>query len=379
MADQSNPGKNALIIGAVLGLAAAGLGAYTMMSSKVIVPDTVVSGGKSDNSLTAQAEQVKANLKSDRTVTDAAPEGAVINGKPRMAPLFFSTELWQVSSDAQQKNTIIDIYDPAAPAVHADVPNSWFITNGIADALGRADGLDMDSDNDGFSNREEFLAHTSPADVKSYPALVRVNEAPKLEVVGVSEASAVISVSGALQYDAAPTEAEIRIFKTEGDIQPSYKKTVKPGQTFGLKDGDNRFTFVKFDKTVRTDLGGNKTDMNVIVVRDNETANPDNKEFMVVPGTPRIAKAAKPDDVRGRQIKDKTISLRVTAGTAAGKVVKCQEKGDFVIPGGYSDGKPMNAKLETLDKSGSVNISIEGMESPVNVPKAGQKSAPEGK
>lgn len=379
MADQSNSGKNALIIGAVFGLAAAGLGAYTMMTAKVTVPDTNVSGGKADSSLTAQAEQVKANLKSDRTVADAAPEGAVINGKPRMAPLFFSTELWQVSSDEKQKNTVIDIYDPAAPAVHADVPNSWFITNGVADALGRADGLDMDSDNDGFSNQEEFLAHTAPADAASYPALVRVNEAPKLEVAGVSEASAVISVSGALQYEASPAEAEIRIFKTEGDIQPSYKKTVKPGQNFGLKDGDNRFTFVKFDKVVRTDLGGNKTDMNVIVVRDNETANPDNKEFVVVPGTPRIAKAAKPDDVRGRQIKDKTITLRVTAGNAAGKTVKCQEKGDFVIPGGYSDGKPMNAKLESLDKSGSANILIEGMESPVNVPKAGQKPAPEGK
>lgn len=379
MADQSNSGKNALIIGAVLGLAAAGLGAYTMMTSKVIVPDTNVSGGKSDSSLTAQAEQVKANLKSDRTVTDAAPEGAVINGKPRMAPLFFSTELWQVSSDAQQKNTIIDIYDPAAPSVHADVPNSWFITNGIADALGRADGLDMDNDNDGFSNREEFLAHTSPADAASYPALVRVNEAPKLEVAGVSEVSAVLSVAGSLQYDAAPTAAEIRVFKTESDFQPSYKITVKPGESFGFKDGDKRFTLVKFDKVTRTDFGGNKTDMNVIVVRDNETANPDNKEFVVIPGTPRIAKAAKPEDVRGRQIKDKTITLRVTAGSAAGKTIKCQEKGSFVIPGGYSDGKPMNAKLESLDKSGSVNIAIEGMESPVNVPKAGQKPAPEGK
>lgn len=376
MADQSNPGKTALIIGALFGLAAAGIGAYTMMTSKIIVPDTLVNAGKTDNSLTAQAEKVKADLKSDRTVADASPEGAFINGKPRLAPLFFSTELWQVSSDAKQKNTIIDIYDAAAPAVHADVPNTWFITNGIADALGRADGLDMDSDNDGFSNREEYLAKTSPSEAASYPALVRVNETPKLAVVGISEASALISVSGSLQYETNPTEAEIRIFAKEGDIQPTYKKSVKPGQNFGLKDGDNRFTFVKFSKVTRTDLGGNKTELPVIVVRDNETADPDAKEFEVVPGTPRIAKAAKPDDVRGRQIKDKTITLRVTAGSAAGKTIKCQEKGSFVIPGGYSDGKPMNAKLETIDKGGSVNISIEGLESPVQVLKEGQKPAP---
>lgn len=375
MADQSNPGRNALIIGAVLGIAAAGFGAYTMMTSKVTVPETSVASAKRDGSLTAQAEKVQADLKSDRTITHAAPEGAFINGKPRLAPLFFSTELWQITSDAQQKNTIIDIYDPKAQNIHGDVPNTWFITNGIADALGRADGLTLDSDNDGFSNGEEFLAKTSPADAKSYPALVRVNEAPKLEVVGISEASAVISVSGTLQYETNPTEAEIRIFAKEGDVQPSFKKTVKPGQNFGLKEGDNRFTFVKFSKVTRTDLGGNKTELPVIVVKDNETADPDAQQFEVVPGTPRIAKAAKPDDVRGRQIKDKTITLRTTAGSQKGKTVKCQEKGSFAIPGGYSDGKPMNAKLESTDKAGSVNILVDGMESPVNVPKAGNNNA----
>lgn len=375
MADQSNSGRNALIIGALFGIAAAGIGAYTMMTSKVTTPDTDVRHAKSDSSLTAQAEQVQAELKSARTITHAAPEGAFINGKPRLAPLFFSTELWQITSDAQQKNTIIDIYDPKAQNIHGDIPNTWFIANGIADALGRADGPALDSDNDGFSNQEEFLSKTSPSDAKSYPALVRVNEAPKLEVVGISEASAVISVSGSLQYEANPTEAEIRIFKAEGDLQPTFKKVVKPGQNFGLKEGDSRFTFVKFSKVTRTDLGGNKTELPVIVVKDNETADPDAQQFEVVPGTPRIAKAAKPDDVRGRQIKDKTITLRTTAGSAKGKTVKCQEKGSFVIPGGYSDGKPMNAKLESTDKGGSVNILVDGMESPVNVPKAGNNNA----
>lgn len=199
MADQSNPGRNALIIGAVLGIAAAGIGVYTMTSSKVTAPDTDVHYTKTDSSLTAQAEKVQAELKSDRTITHAAPEGAFINGKPRLAPLFFSTELWQITSDAQQKNTIIDIYDPKAQNIHGDIPNTWFIANGIADALGRADGPSLDSDNDGFSNQEEFLSKTSPSDAKSYPALVRVNEVPKLEVVGISEASAVISVSGSHQ------------------------------------------------------------------------------------------------------------------------------------------------------------------------------------
>lgn len=371
MADQSNTGRNILIVGALLGIAAAGIGAYVMSTAKATAPETQVQSGKSDTSLTAQAEKVKADLKSDRTITDAAPEGATINGKPRMAPLFYSTELWQVTLDDQQKNSVTDIYDAASQNIHGDVPNTWFITEGIADALGRADGLELDSDKDGFSNGEEFKAGTKPADPKSYPALVQVNATPKLEVKKVEVAKAFITYPAILEDN--PSEVEIRVFNNEADMNPTYKTKVKVGGTFDLKEGDKtgRFTLVGFDKK-NFDVGGTPMEEKVIKVHDNVTASPE-KDFVI-----RAGKSTTPAkdrlSAKGHHISDTTVVFRVTGGPAAGQKgkdeVRAQLNGSFEIPGGYSDGKTMKATVQSVDAAGSANILVEGMESPVQVPAA---------
>lgn len=383
MADNSKSGKTALIIGAVFGLAAAGLGGYNMTTCKVVAPSTDVASGKSDSSLTAQAQAVKESLKADRTIADTAPQGATINGQPRLAPLFFSTELWQVTLDDEKKNTIIDIYDPAAKSIHGEVPNTWFITNGIADALGRADGLDIDSDNDGFSNREEFEAQTKPADAASYPNLVRVGYAPKLEVLKVDKANAVLTLD-AMFADASqkPEEVKVKIYKKVDDMMPSHQVTVKPGQSFDLdpKGKGDRFTVIGFETATYADASGSKIEENVVRLRDNVTAA-DEKEFVVRAGKPS-AKDKNKSDEKGRRINDRTVTLRVTSGSAFGKpegTVKVQLNGSFVIPGGSCDkSKKISATVESIDASESVNIRVDGLESPVSVPKVAGK-APEKK
>ena len=213
MAEQSNPGGKALVIGAILGLASAGLAGYSYMD-KVSEPETNISASKGGESLTAEADRVKESLKRDRTITDVAPEGAMVNGQPRITPLFFSTELWQITLDSEKKNTVVDIYDPAAPSIHGDIPNTWFIANNIADALGRSDGRVLDSDNDGFTNEEEFIAKTCPSASTSYPDLVQASgSAPKLEVVKTSVARATIVVDNMFgMASTMPQSANIRIF-----------------------------------------------------------------------------------------------------------------------------------------------------------------------
>ncbi len=380
MADQSNSGRNALIIGAVFGLAAAGLGGYTMSSGKISAPATEVASGKSDNSLAAQAQAVKDSLKSDRTIKDTAPQGATINGEPRLAPLFFSTELWQITLDDEKKNTIIDIYDPAAKSLHGEVPNTWFIANGIADALGRADGLDIDSDNDGFSNKEEFDAQTKPNDAASYPNLVRVGMPPKMEVVKVDTANALITVDS-LFADASqkPADVKFRLFKKTEDQTPYHQVTVKPGESFDLEPGTKggRFTVVAFEKKQFPDFSGNMADENVVRVRDNVTASARDKEFIIRAGKPApTSKDKGTPNEKGRRISDKTITLRVTSGSAAGKpegTVNVQLNGGFDIPGGNCTGKKVAATVESIDAAGSVNIRVDGLESPVSVPKAAGK------
>lgn len=375
MADQSNPGIKVLATGAILGLAAAGFAGYTYMD-KVVEPETNVSSAKADSSLTAEADMVKESLKKDRTVADAAPEGATVNGQPRLAPLFFSTELWQITLDDQKKNTVVDIYDPAAPSIHGDIPNTWFIANNIAEALGRSDGKVLDSDEDGFTNEEEFAAKTCPSAANSYPDLVQSTGAtPKLEVVKVSVARAIITADNMFGISTSvPESVNLRIYKNQNDPSPERRTNLKPGSTFDLAgEKSGRFTIVRFDKAEFPSFSGMSKE-NVVVVRDNVTASP-NKEFVIRAGS--MTKEGHKDfgtpNEKGRRISDTSVVLRVTAGSFVGKpeaVITTQPYASFVIPGGKADGSELKATLESIDKSGAVNIRLDGAESPVNVPKA---------
>ena len=377
MADNSNPGKQALIIGAVLGIAAAAYGGYFMSTSEVNTPATVVTGSGKADGLTEQADALRESVKMERLVKDCAPEGALINGKPRLAPIFFSTELWQITLDSARKNTIIDIHDPKATNIHGDVPNSWFLSNGLADALGRSDGLSIDSDSDGFTNAEEFAAETRPMDAASYPNLVGKTGVPKLEVVKVETARAFLMVENMFASDAKPETAGLRVYAKDSDTKPICKKTLKVGDSFGLTDKgpQTRFTVVAFEKKDFPDFTGAMSPENVVRIRDNETAAKD-KEFVIRAGKSTSPKEKGTPNEKGRRISDTTATLRVTAGSALGKpegTFKVALYDTFDVPGGISTGEKMSATLETIDASGSVNIRLDGAESPINVPKTAKK------
>ena len=372
MAEQTNFGKGALITGIVLGVAAGAFGAYTMSSGKVERPQTQLSssGSKAVAALESVAAEAEAKSKLAHNIVDVAPEGATINGKPRYTPIFFSPELWQITLDDEKKNTVIDIYDATAQNIHGSVPNHWFISNGIADALGRADGLQIDSDSDGFKNIEEFDAKTNPGDPKSHPALVQVGKTPKLESVKVTNVSAVIAVDSTLAFDNAPTSVGIKIFDKLGDTKTNKKYTnLKVGDTFGVSkknDDEKRFTIVAFEKADFSDMSGNKSTESVVRVRDNVTAGKVN-EFVIRSGTPTKvgAKDYGLPSAKGLVIKDTTVELRVTAGPKAGTIIPVRLEDSFTIPG-----TDITCKLESVDESGSVNVLPNGAESPVNVPAA---------
>ncbi|MBQ4613727.1 MAG: hypothetical protein IJB31_02225 [Akkermansia sp.] len=377
MAEQSNPGRNALIIGILLGLATGGLGVYTMVSSKTSVPVTNLdAAGTAADSLTAAANKAKDDKERSRKIVDIAPEGAVVNNKPRFTPIFFSPELWQVSIDSKKMTTVIDIYDPKAESLHNGVPNSWFISNNISDALGRADGLAIDSDGDGFTNMEEFGAKTSPSDPNSLPPLIEAGKPNhKLEVVATRTDKAVIEVEGMLAYDANPTETSITIHADRSGTNRLGKKfKVKPGDSFDLSgkmDGaSKRFTVVGFEKMTYSDSVGNKSEESALRVRDNVTLTGE-KEFVIRAGFTRLRPGAKNSDigtpnVKGRDINDSSATLRVTAGPKAGKTFDVMLNDTFQVPGN----EKISCKLESIDAQGTVNVRPEGAESPILVPKA---------
>ena len=377
MADNSNPGKQALIVGAVLGIAAAAYGGYFMSSAETSVPPTSVSSGGKAADRAADAGAGRDRVKQDRTVADCTPEGAMANGKPRLSPMLFSTELWQITVDSAKKTTVIDLYDPKAANIHGDVPNSWFLSNGLSDVLGRSDALTLDSDADGFTNADEYAAKTKPTDAASYPNLVQQSGTPRLEVLKVETARAFIAADNMFASESNPASVGIRVFAKSSDTTPICKKTLKPGESFGLtKDGaQTRFTVVGFEKKDFPDFTGAMSPENVIRIRDNETAAAE-KEFVVRAGKSTSAKEKGTPNEKGHHINDTTATLRVTAGSALGKpegTVKVQLYSTFDVPGGISSGEKMSAKLETVDASGSVNIRLNGAESPINVPRAAKK------
>ncbi len=378
MADYSNASRNILIVGALLGLAAAGLGVVTMTSEPPKQVGTRVGGESSQVAeLTAAADKAMADIKRDRTMADVAPEGAVANGKPRVMPFFFATELWQVPpAKGGTAYNVVDIYDPTVEPIHAGIPNDWFLRHGLLEALSLSDGASRDSDGDGFSNREEFDAQTDPAAPTSHPALVQAEAGKpvKLEVVRIERAHAVITVDSMFATDPAPSEVGVKIFAKVEDRQPLVKATLRKGDTFGLggKDDAKRFTIVGFEKKEFADSMGGSQSENVILVRDNEALADADKEFIVRAGRPRANDRDRgtPNE-KGHAINDVAARIRVTAGPMAGKpegTIRVPLHATFKVPGA----EKLTCRLESVDANGSANILPTGAQSPVNIPGAAE-------
>jgi hypothetical protein len=66
-------------------------------------------------------------------------------------------------------NDTIQLFDAGGEPYHPPVPNIWFFENHLDGEILQADVLEQDSDNDKFTNFEEWKAKTDPQDPKSHP------------------------------------------------------------------------------------------------------------------------------------------------------------------------------------------------------------------
>ncbi len=342
MANSSNTGRNFLLAGFVLGLGAAAAGIYVLNSPE---PESLAVGMENSDSkgaaLTQEASQMKQDALTPRRLVDVAPplEEAFIprdkvEGKkiPRYTPLFFAPTIWQVPDPAQKKNLAVDLLADGSrplhsiPASGADakptaVPNGWFYMYGLEDSLCMADALQQDSDGDGFSNGEEFVAGTDPSNADSMPPFV-TGDTLKLVTVGEKTVSThLIELSSASFFD--ENTVTINILSSNEQRIASHKEK-KPGETFGLGEeasgpmAKNRFTIEKIDK--KSDESGNTT--NFVHVKDAYTEVSSAKEFDLMAGS------------RNRHtVRDITLKFRVTAGPEKGKELTVQLGQQFDVPG----------------------------------------------
>lgn len=377
MSEKSNSARTTLTIGITLGLIGIAAASYNMWGCELASVDPSISDAEENDSgeLVAEARAIRKHMKKARGIQDYAPHGAMIGDTPRFTPLFFSPEFWQITLDDEKKNKFIDIYDVTAPAIHKGIPNMWFIDNGLSSILGGSNAPLIDSDNDGFSNNEEFACKTLPNDATSYPEIINELFGPKVVILETITSKAHIVIDPSINNSATPPDnAKVRIFNQLSDSRPSSIIDIKKGTKFGIDKKDAERFIVKdiIRKGYKSsfaaidDPNAAIEDENAIVIEDTKSIL-DDKNIIIRAGKPRPNdRFAGTDREKGRLIKDTVVTLKVTAGSK-----KDDKSAVFHVPVGASFKLPGGSNktwiLKSTDSQGGVNVHEEGSDKLINI------------
>lgn len=328
MADPSNTARNFILTGLLLGVGAAGAGVYIMNNAELPDLQTSIRGSseaKIFESLTKAPIALTQAAKAERLLADVAPQGAIIprvsaeNGsEPRYTPLFFAPKLWSVTS-ARGGREMRDLMSPKSKDLHESVKNTEFFKYGIESIIGRADALDLDSDGDGFTNREEFASKTNPNDKASMPPFL-LDGRVKLLWKKRSDPKHAISLGPNYSFN---DEIVLNVYNVQGANATRYDKweLKEDGETFGFGRTDEQGALAKN----RFKLVGRGKD--------------DGGKFLEIEDTYAIAEADKrfklyPGEKKRRDVQDVTVTFLLTAGPEKGNDVKDVRLGSsFAVPG----------------------------------------------
>lgn len=146
---------------------------------------------------------------------------------------------------------LIDLLDESSKNVHKGVPNKWWFNNNLSTEMGYSNALELDSDGDGFSNKEEFVAKTNPSSSDEYPPLF-----PKLKLESVKAATFVLSFT-----ESAGDTVTLKIRQNKPTFRHDHR--MNPGDTGPLNtttknlgEFEKRFTYLK--KAQAAPPGGRK-------------------------------------------------------------------------------------------------------------------------
>ena len=150
------------------------------------------------------------------------------------------------------------------PQFRPPMTNDYLVKNDLPDIL-HANVGELDPDDDGFSNEEEFLASTNPKDAASKPPATN-----KLFLKSRITNDYILS----LRSSTMPVQVQ--------RVKPEPKKSVfvQNGQEFGFDTGVNRFKAISFEKKVVPDPRTGERDVSELKFLD--TAS--NKEFVIIRG-----------------------------------------------------------------------------------------------
>jgi hypothetical protein len=158
---------------------------------------------------------------------------------------------------------LFDLFVPN-PALRVPMTNEFLVSNDLPDIL-HANVGELDPDEDGFTNEEEFMAKTNPKDAASKPTATN-----KLYLKERITNDYIVH----LKSSTMPVQVQ--------RIAPEPKKSVfvTPGKEFGFDAGAVRFKAMTFEKKVVPDPKTGEKDVSELKVLDTAT----NKEVVLIRG-----------------------------------------------------------------------------------------------
>lgn len=244
--------------------------------------------------------------------------------RPAIGKQFFDVFVGPFLVNLKGQNTAVDIYENKP--FHKDIPNAWFIENGLEDIFRMSNAADVDSDGDGFTNHEEYLAKTKPNSPKSFPNLVA-------KLSGGAIKHQVFDL--AFTSEADPIEFRAERFNARPGDPSIWKQEIKVGDTFGQKPSLDRFKLVKIEK-VRNPQ--DDMDESVATVED------------LKPEKKGLSYSIKYGKRNAQRILDLSAVLNVSAGPNKGEFT-VEEGKTFTIPGDPTQTVYSVEKIDIREKS----------------------------
>ncbi len=287
-----------------------------------------IQSGKQNNDVSVpgldRMNKVKKSLSETHVINKRDVDG-------REVDLFTGVALFAKADDPDNPVDLLK-----SPPVHEGIPNTWWLKYNLDP--GYSDAPDLDPDEDGFTNREEYESKTSPIDFNDHPDPVT-----KLSLVEVKTTKAFIK-----PQDFGNNTYMFKLENARGGVvnrmNQANPKPIGPGSIIPFERPlmKNRFKFMRVDPKVNPRTGAAD---NIWEFEDQQP----NKKGDLYRFTSRGNLEGLND--RSRGIMDTTLTLRLQALKQGGNNFEVEEGTHFSLPfKADAKEKPYFLKKIDLDK-----------------------------
>lgn len=320
---QNRNGNYEKVLLGIAAVAALGVSGYLVWSSQQFADRLVLRTVSSKNDAGKPPTEVVTGAikRLSEKITWVSP---VLKGKP--VPLNKSVML------VKKGDQLIDLLDESPEQqLRPPMTNAFLVKYDLPNLLSPNVG-DLDADEDGFSNLEEFEKNTNPRDAKDHPPVT-----DKLFLAKRVTHDYIIK----LNSSSPPYQVQ--------RMAPEPKKSVfvSPGDEFGFDKGVNRFKAVSFEAKKVADPTVGEKDVSELTVLDKSN----NQEFKIARGAEtNLAKYDAEFEFRLNKVETRTVpegeTFQIPGIGTTYKLIKVEEADAVIAPinADGSTGEPFTVK-----------------------------------